>query len=357
MNDNCKQRDLNDLSPTEFEEFCFDLLESMGYINLKWRKGTGHNSSPADGGRDIECELARVLPGDSHELEKWFVECKHGMDAVSKERIHGILVAADAFRPDRVLIIASNYLSNPAKDWLKEWQANNKSSFSIMTWERKDIERQMSSRPRLLRKYGLAGEFPVLSILHPAHIRYLKLPPPNSLGYFFDILDSLSPQERDRFFFYFDVVNPKVAQPPPNFKGTMGDLLLDPCNYRVFKNKCYKLVELVTEPFLVRALVCDALQYLLSGGDPTGIEAIIHSHQETIDFFKKRISEGKGKREVLENLIVTMQRMQRETPENIGKGFDNYVSFCEKVVTRLFEEKITPHVPETMKQAIDDIGG
>jgi hypothetical protein len=40
----------NRLSATEFEEFCYDLLEDLGFTNLDWRKGTGKKSSPADKG-------------------------------------------------------------------------------------------------------------------------------------------------------------------------------------------------------------------------------------------------------------------------------------------------------------------
>src|SRR5262245_60924486 len=48
---------LNHLEPTEFENFCFDVLRSLDFVNLSWRKGTGLAASPADQGRDIEGEL------------------------------------------------------------------------------------------------------------------------------------------------------------------------------------------------------------------------------------------------------------------------------------------------------------
>jgi len=37
----------NKLSDTEFEEFTYDLLEELGFVNLDWRKGTGKKTSPA----------------------------------------------------------------------------------------------------------------------------------------------------------------------------------------------------------------------------------------------------------------------------------------------------------------------
>ena len=65
------------LSPTEFEEFCYDLLVALGASKISWRKGTGLSSSPADGGRDIECEFLIPEVGGGHRVERWLVECKH----------------------------------------------------------------------------------------------------------------------------------------------------------------------------------------------------------------------------------------------------------------------------------------
>lgn len=47
------------LSPTDFEEFCFDLLIEVGFVNVDWRKGTPKASSPSDRGRDIVAHLER----------------------------------------------------------------------------------------------------------------------------------------------------------------------------------------------------------------------------------------------------------------------------------------------------------
>jgi hypothetical protein len=41
------------LSAVEFEEFCFDLLHALRFINIDWRKGIPLKTSPADSGRDI----------------------------------------------------------------------------------------------------------------------------------------------------------------------------------------------------------------------------------------------------------------------------------------------------------------
>jgi hypothetical protein len=45
--------DFDPLDETEFEEFCFELLVDLGFVNVDWRTGTGFNASPSDRGRDI----------------------------------------------------------------------------------------------------------------------------------------------------------------------------------------------------------------------------------------------------------------------------------------------------------------
>lgn len=40
----------DDLTDTQFEEFCFELMQELGFVNVDWRKGTGLNASPAEGG-------------------------------------------------------------------------------------------------------------------------------------------------------------------------------------------------------------------------------------------------------------------------------------------------------------------
>ena len=65
-------RDLNfnHLSDTDFEQFTFDLLHQLGFVNLDWRKGTGKRGSPADRGRDIVAFQDRTDVDKSRHLEK-----------------------------------------------------------------------------------------------------------------------------------------------------------------------------------------------------------------------------------------------------------------------------------------------
>ena len=352
-----KNRTLDDLSPTKFEEFCFDILGALGYVNVQWRKGTGHNSSPSDGGRDIECDLPRELPGGRQELEHWIVECKHGKTAIPKERLAGFLAAAMSLRPDRALIIASSFLSTAAHDWLAEWKRENRPPFQLDTWERKDLERAVSTRPLLLRKYGLAGAFPVLEIMHPAHIRYLTLPAPNSLDFLFAILDAIEPVERSGFLSstQFHVVNPRFSDPPPGYKGTLGDLMVETCSYEVFKRRCYELARHTSELFVVKSVVNDTLQYLLHLGNVAAMETFDLRYKDTLSFLRKRMAACKDDRKELEDAIHHMERMQAEAPASLKAGYRRYVAFCERVVSRLSEERIEANFPLAVRRMMRDI--
>ena len=86
------------LSPTDFEEFCFDLLVENGFVNVDWRKGTPKAASPADRGRDIVAHLERQDVDGHKYRETWFVDCKHYKRGVPPEALQGTIAWAQAER-------------------------------------------------------------------------------------------------------------------------------------------------------------------------------------------------------------------------------------------------------------------
>jgi hypothetical protein len=129
------------LSPTDFEEFCFDLLADTGFVDLDWRKGTPMASSPADRGRDIVAHLEREDVDGYTYRETWFVDCKHYKRGVPPEALHGTITWAQAERPSVVLFIASGYLTNGAKDWIATLKQSSNPPFRIRVWEMPQIRR------------------------------------------------------------------------------------------------------------------------------------------------------------------------------------------------------------------------
>jgi hypothetical protein len=153
----------NRLTDTEFEAFGFDFLHALGFVNVDWRKGTGLASSPADKGRDIVCqELREDVDGAKH-LETWFVDCKHFMKGVPVSELHNLLAWAQAERPAVALFMVSNFLSNPAKEYLDNYRRNNRPPFKIKYWERPTLEKLCRKKMTLLRKFDLTEE-PIRSV-------------------------------------------------------------------------------------------------------------------------------------------------------------------------------------------------
>lgn len=132
------------LSPTDFEEFCFDLMSECGFINVDWRKGTPMAASPADRGRDIVAQVERHDVDGHRYRETWFVDCKHYERGVPPDALASTLAWAQAERPATVLFIASGYLTNGAKDWIEDYLDRNKPPFRIRVWEMPQLRRLLS---------------------------------------------------------------------------------------------------------------------------------------------------------------------------------------------------------------------
>jgi len=147
--------DFSALSETDFEEFIFHLLTRLGFTNVDWRKGTAHNSSPADSGRDIVCQEIRVDIDKTKHMETWFVDCKHYRKGVPPADIQNLLTWAEAERPHTALIVASGFLSNPAKNYLESYKRNRTPPFRIKYWECPQLEQLAATKRSLLVEYNL----------------------------------------------------------------------------------------------------------------------------------------------------------------------------------------------------------
>lgn len=334
---------LNHLSDVEFESLCYDLLSEMGFINISWRKGTGLTSSPSDRGRDIECYLPREdIDGTSY-LEKWFVECKHYEKGVPPDKIQGALTWSMSERPHKLLIIASNFLSNPAKDFIENYKRNNIPPFNIKVWERPELEKLTVGKSKLLRKYKIGADFPHLAIMNPVHILYSKDSPANTLEYFLKLLDGLDAEKRDNILSgqYFILIRPRLRKSVTG-KETINELLIDDVSYDSYKKKCRELVAVIDEHFLVLSIVTYLLQHLLVSGDTTALDEKIEFNKSMIKDFEEKKKVGGEDIETIESCIEITQEIVRTLPTRIKENYELYQYFCERVVLPLLLEKIKP---------------
>lgn len=147
--------DFEGLTPTAFEEFCFDLVSESGFSNVDWRKGTPLAASPSDRGRDIVARKT-LKDIDGHEYEeRWFIDCKHYKRGVPPDALQGTLAWANADRPAVVLFIASGYLTNGAKDWIAEYERTNRPPFRIRVWEKPQLLRLVEKNLDLAFKHDV----------------------------------------------------------------------------------------------------------------------------------------------------------------------------------------------------------
>lgn len=146
------------LKPSEFEQFSYDLLDSIGFVNLDWRKGTNLSSSPADQGRDIVGQLIKTDIDSSKSIETWFIECKHHKKAVPPTKLQNLLSWAEVENPHTALFIISGHLSNFTKEYLEKYKRNRRPAFNIKVWEKPAIEKLCRNKKSLLGKYDLLTE-------------------------------------------------------------------------------------------------------------------------------------------------------------------------------------------------------
>ena len=134
------------LTPHEFEEFCYTLLECNEFKNLSWY-GTGGS----DKGRDIVCTKTETPLPDVESSVKWLVQCKHyAKGKITKATLQEWLAACREHAPDRVLLIISKSLSANLKDWIKSVAVDY--DFSIHVWEEAELHGQYCRHGARLRK-------------------------------------------------------------------------------------------------------------------------------------------------------------------------------------------------------------
>lgn len=290
----------------------------------------------------MECEFEFAVAGDSV-VERRFVECKHHMRGVPPQELEAALSAATAERPDALLFMVSGFLSNPAKERLRAYQANNRPPFRILVWEHPDLLTRVGRYGTLLRKYGLSDPEPHLALLHPAHVRYLREVPDYTLDELFAVLEALRPDERTE---HLDWVRHSVIRPrmraPRHKEEVLADLIVDPTDYQAFKAACRRID--IDEMLLVGAVVDTSLRALLRASDTSSIGVMRQRQQDFIDFMRRRLPVDRAEQDALQRLIAKHETMLAEIESRVYRNRGRYDAFCERVLLPLL--KRTQRLPE-----------
>src|SRR3954471_16597380 len=107
---------------------------------------------------------------------------------------------------------------------------------------------------------SLESKYPFLTIMHPAHLRYIRQPSLNTLASFFNSLDKLDQRKRYEIMYmpFLVMINPGINPSTGNVK-VLED---NQETYEHFKRRCTEASRFVEERMLVLALTHFALGYI-----------------------------------------------------------------------------------------------
>src|ERR1051326_2280959 len=102
------------LTPREFEELCYLILEANEFTDIEW-----YGKSGGDKARDLTAKKQESLLPSSKTIAKWVVQCKRYVTKPpTKTDIRSFLEDAEEHSPDNVLIMITNPLTPDTKDWI-----------------------------------------------------------------------------------------------------------------------------------------------------------------------------------------------------------------------------------------------
>jgi hypothetical protein len=97
--------EFTNLSPYQFENLTYDLLQAAGLKRLVWR------TPGSDGGRDIEGLYTAIDFSSYHYTQKWYIECKRYSSSIDWPTVWNKIAYADARKVDFLLLVTN---SNPS---------------------------------------------------------------------------------------------------------------------------------------------------------------------------------------------------------------------------------------------------
>lgn len=337
---------LNDMTETEFEELCYDLLVKLGFKNINWRKGTGKIGNTSDSGRDIEASLMITDIDNTIYEEKWYIECKHYLNGIPADKIANAITWASAEKMDKLLIISSNFLSNSCKQYIEKIKTT--CPFKIKVWENKELETMLNNHIDLLHKYRINKNSSTFEIMNPYHISYITCLQNNTLEYFLNILEKIDEQKREEIFeltysFFADSYGTReiVENVEANRKIKSRKI------YKDFVEKCRENLKITSDIYLVNSIVNVTLQILFNKGNINNIENVLESRKGLLakifaiglkDMSKKEIEENIKNDESTIALIEFFEKIADKLPEQTKKDYELYNYFCNNVVAELLKE-------------------
>lgn len=140
--------DFSHLSPEEFEMLCFDLLNNMGFSNVK---RVGKTNAP-DGGMDILAE--EEYRGLQKNVQiKWIFQCKHSLKSLNRQEISEIGDLMEEHKAKGYGLFCSNNLTPAAVNRLENKKGNLDGN--VQYYGNAEMTVLIEKYPHLATKYRL----------------------------------------------------------------------------------------------------------------------------------------------------------------------------------------------------------
>lgn len=152
---------LKQLPPTEFEHLTYDILFLSGVQNLRWR------TPGADGGRDVEGDVAVVDFSGEAVRQRWYIECKRYAKSINWPTVYDKLTVAINHAADYLLFITTSNFSPQCRDEVQ--RHNDKRGVQIRIWPFYYLEQLLTIHGQVAVKYGLARS------PQPLHVDFEKV--------------------------------------------------------------------------------------------------------------------------------------------------------------------------------------
>jgi hypothetical protein len=179
----------------------------------------------------------------------------------------------------------------------------------------------------------LEERYPFLTVLHPAHLEYIRDQGLNTLDFFLELLDGLPLEYRDDLLgMAYMYAQPNMGYPP----GGRRPMNVEPgeTSYEGFKARCREAARAVSEPLLVMGLVHGILNSIFTLGDPTTVE---EKKTRLVELAESPLRDKDSPQPSDADMRWMVDHIEN-LPEQAQRYYERYTYFCEHVVRPLMRQ-------------------
>lgn len=138
------------ISPSDFERLCYELLLKYNFTELTWRQGG------QDRGRDLEGNLYFENQFQTQKT-KWFFECKKYTNGLNVDDLSTKIAWANLKKPDYLVILVSSYITTATRDYLEEMKSI--SHYKTIVIEGEELKERLIQFPDLIERFFTIGRY------------------------------------------------------------------------------------------------------------------------------------------------------------------------------------------------------